>query len=266
MACAGGPKNGIVNVMEVILRSLMALCWNKQCEKLNNAVLSASEVLESFCIPAMTRIHANRLFPELPSAHCALAEKSKKVRAIPRCPMPWPPLPPYLVPSRVTLTYPLCELYSEKYHLKKIPLEVAKGTISPNLATVRLYHSNKHSAREGAKKREETQLLFITSKNCYKDKEFLNAAKLATSRSCRSWQIIICDLADEKYTKYIFNIIIYEKFLLVHVKYRDLIQFRRSTSGYEFSYRVNLHVQENTLEQLNILQVRKRTSEDYKSF
>jgi len=48
-------------------------------------------------------------------------------------------------------------------------------------------------------------------------------------------------------------------------KLRNLV-FRRSTSGYEFSYRVNLHVQENTLEQLNILQVRKRTSEDYKSF
>jgi len=48
-------------------------------------------------------------------------------------------------------------------------------------------------------------------------------------------------------------------------KLRNLA-FRRSTLGYEFSYRVNLHVQENTLEQLNILQVRKRTSEDYKSF
>lgn len=41
-------------------------------------------------------IHANRLFPELPSAHCALAEKSKKVRAIPRYAVPRPP-PPYLV-------------------------------------------------------------------------------------------------------------------------------------------------------------------------
>ncbi|EGI69962.1 hypothetical protein G5I_01287 [Acromyrmex echinatior] len=527
MACAGGPKNGIVNVMEVVLRPLMALCWNKQCEKLNNAVLlpndtkwlniteqrsqarSPSKVLESFCIPAMTRIknlhssmgriyvvnvrnkwftydhelsrfpertifrgrsqpltvtlwsdsidfvaepgiygsldrfcpywvhyyayntlqsdilyrtrvenfamekkkdayriispyllrrvailtclsqqlvvstaessgmylyirslhiiphggggssrfrvalakghrysgiHANRLFPELPSAHCALAEKSKKVRAIPRCPMPRPPLPPYLFrtvfqndinrhvcrkfclhkwnapfrtstsldrpvecyfrmefsnysPSpRASCNVAADSLYSEKYHLKKIPLEVAKGTISPNLATVRPYHSNKHSvAREDAKKRGETQLLFITSKNCYKDKEFLNAAKLATSRSCRSWQIlaeiIICDLADEnqvhiditsrrKYADFNNRYYKHEKFLLVlyvHVKYRNLIQkmrkekesfrkarklrnlvFRRSTSGYEFSYRVNLHVQENTLEQLNILQVRKR--------
>lgn len=39
-------------------------------------------------------IHANRLFPELPSVHCALAEKSKKVRAISRCAMPHSP---YLV-------------------------------------------------------------------------------------------------------------------------------------------------------------------------
>lgn len=54
-------------------------------------------------------------------------------------------------------------LYSEKYHLKKIALKVAKGTVSPNLATVRPYHSNKHSvAREGAKKRGEMQLLFST--------------------------------------------------------------------------------------------------------
>lgn len=52
-------------------------------------------------------------------------------------------------------------LYSEKYHFKKIPLEVAKGTISPNLATVRPYHSNKHFvAREGTKKRGKTQIAF----------------------------------------------------------------------------------------------------------
>lgn len=46
---------------------------------------------------------------------------------------------------------------------------------------------------------------------------------------------------------------------------RNLV-FQRSTSGYEFSYRVNFHVQENTLEQFNILQVRKRADEDCKSF
>ncbi|KYN33021.1 hypothetical protein ALC56_12655 [Trachymyrmex septentrionalis] len=452
MACADGSKNGIVNVMEVVLRPLMALCWNKQCEKLNNAVPPLNDATwlditaqrsqawlsrlpertifrgrsqpltvtlwsdsidfvaepgiydspNRFCpywvnhyytyntLPAVgprvenfamekekdayriispyllrrvviltclsqqlvvstaeylyirslhiiphgggessrfrvalskghrySGIHANRLFPELLSAHCALAEKSKKVLAIPRCPMPRPPLPPYLfrtvfqndicrkfclhkwnAPFRISTSLDRSvecyfrmefsnyspsprascnvaadSLYSEKYHLKKIPLEVAKGTISPNLATVRLYHSNKHSvAREGMKKRGETQLLFITSKNCYKDKEFLNAAKLATSRSCRI--IIFVTIID---TKYIFTKYKHEKFLLVlyvHVKYRDLIQkmrrekesfrkakklrnlvFRRSTSGYEFSYRVNLRVQENTLEQLNILQV-----------
>lgn len=48
-------------------------------------------------------------------------------------------------------------------------------------------------------------------------------------------------------------------------KLRNLV-FQRSTSGYEFSYRVNFHVQENTLEQFNILQVRKRADEDCKSF
>lgn len=53
-------------------------------------------------------------------------------------------------------------LYSEKYHLKKIPLKVAKGTISPNLATVRLYHSNKHSVvRRNAGKRNCSSALFL---------------------------------------------------------------------------------------------------------
>lgn len=44
----------------------------------------------------------------------------------------------------------------EKYHLGKTPTEVAKGTIQPNLATVWLYHSNKHSPR-GARGCEETR-------------------------------------------------------------------------------------------------------------
>ncbi|KYM95265.1 hypothetical protein ALC62_14176 [Cyphomyrmex costatus] len=187
-------------------------------------------------------------------------------------------------------------LYCEKYHLKKIPLEVAKGTISPNLATVRPYHSNKHSvAREGAKKHGETQLLLITSKNCYKDKEFLNAAKLATSRSCRYFKsmpisitdmyvYILSSLCGTTYRKLRKSDLLVKDSLVVrynfHVykvedtergfrkarKLRNLVFRRSSTSGYEFSYRVNFHVQENTLEQFNILQVRKRTGEDCKSF
>ncbi|KYQ54985.1 hypothetical protein ALC60_06146 [Trachymyrmex zeteki] len=309
MACAGGPKNGIVNLMEVVLRPLMALCWNRQCEhhgriyvaNVRNKWFTYDRELSRYLyirslyiIPhggggssrfrvALSKghrysgIHANRLFPELPSAHCALAEKSKKVRAIPRCPMPRPPRPPYLVcckfclhkwnaPFRISTSSDRsvecyfrmefsnyspsprasCDvaadsLYSEKYHFKKIPLEVAKGTISPNLATVRPYHSNKHFvAREGTKKRGKTQiafqyffLYFVTSKNCYKDKEFLNAAKLATSRSCRYFRNIkniftqACFIDITSRRKYAdFNnryVCFTENFYLfyVHVKYRS---------------------------------------------
>jgi len=56
--------------------------------------------------------------------------------------------------------------------------------------------------------------LLVTSKNCYKGKEFLNAAKLATSRSCRYFSASV--FVSAGCTGYVCEVRSAEKALLAH--------------------------------------------------